>query len=424
MAETEELRIETIVTGGDGLARHENGYVVFVPRTIPGELVEVEYIEIHKQWRRARLVRVIESSPSRRDPPCPFYARCGGCQLQHIVHSAQLPIKAAVIADSLRRIGKIEIEPPDVVPSPREFGYRNRISLVLRPDSSGISLGYHAFDDPLEIIDIDRCPLAEAPINTVLGGLREAWSRLLEHMPVGRELRLTFRANTQGEVGLAVEGARDPGNPEQLLNAVDSLASIWFLNQRGEIMYYAGGHTLEEEWGDYVLPLAGTAFVQVNRDVASMIDTYVLEQCGNAMGKRIIDAYCGYGLRAFDLARAGAEVIGIDQDRHAINAAKKFASVSGLAGRFARSTVERALGKHLPADLVILNPPRRGLRAPVAEVLSRSQAGRIVYISCDPATLARDIKVLASIYRFEAARAFDLFPQTAHVETVASLNLV
>jgi 23S rRNA (uracil1939-C5)-methyltransferase len=417
----EELIIATIVAGGDGLARHADGYVVFVPRTIPGEKVEVEYSDVHKQWRRGRVVRLIESSPNRRESPCPHYNRCGGCQLQHIHYDDQLPLKAAVVADSLRRIGKLEVEPPSVVASPREFGYRNRISLVLRPDSGGFALGYHAFDDPSVIVDIERCPLAEEPINAVMGGLRQAWIHAFEHMPSGRELRLTFRANTSGEVGLAVEGARDPGDPERLLEAVDGLESVWLMNRRGEIVHYAGAQTMDEEWGDYVLPLAGTAFLQVNREVASFIDAYVLRQCGDMGGKRIIDAYCGFGLRAFDLARRGARVTGIDQDRHAIHSAKQFASASGPAARFVRGTVERALSKQLPADVVILNPPRRGLGAPVTEVLSRSRAGRIIYISCDPATLARDIKALASVYQLEAARAFDLFPQTAHVETVACL---
>jgi 23S rRNA (uracil1939-C5)-methyltransferase len=422
MSDTDELRIETIVAGGDGLARHKDGYVVFVPRTIPGEQVEVEYTDSHKQWRRARVVRLIEKSPSRREPPCPHYERCGGCQLQHIDYRAQLPIKATIVADSLRRIGKVEIDPPEVVASPQEFGYRNRISFVLRSGSSGMSMGYHAFDDPSKIVDIDSCPLAEEPINSVLGALREAWAHMIEHMPAGRELRLTFRVNSQAEVGLAIEGARDPGDLAKLLEAVDGLVSIWLLNRRGEIIHFAGEQTLDEEWGDYVLPLAGTAFVQVNRDVAFLIDAYALELCGDVADKRIIDAYCGFGLRAFDLARSGAQVTGIDQDRHAIDAAKQFAAVSSLSARFFRGSVERVLKKQLPADLIILNPPRRGLGAPAVETLVGSEVNHILYISCDPATLARDIKGLSQLFGLQTLRTFDLFPQTVHVETIADLK--
>ena len=256
----EELRIDTIVAGGDGLARHPDGYVVFVPRTIPGELVEVEYSEIHKQWRRARAVRLIESSPARRDPPCPHYTRCGGCQLQHINYEAQLPIKATVVTDSLRRIGKLELDPPETVASPQEFGYRNRVTLVLKASSTGFTLGYHAVDDPSEIIEIDQCPLAEKPINLVLGALPEVWNRLKEHMPSGRELRLTFRVNANGEVGLAVEGARDPGQPDKLLESVDGLVSIWVLDRRGDIVNYAGEQMLEQLFATTDL------FVQIGPD--------------------------------------------------------------------------------------------------------------------------------------------------------------
>jgi 23S rRNA (uracil1939-C5)-methyltransferase len=417
----EELLIETIISGGDGLARHADGYVVFVPRTAPGERVEVEYSEVRKQWRRARVVRLIESSPLRCDPPCPRYEHCGGCQLQHIQYDAQLPIKAVVVADSLRRIGKFEIEPPSVAASPREFGYRNRISLVLRPDAAGFALGYHASGDPSRIVDIDRCPLAEDPVNSVLGGLRETWARAVEHMPSGCELRLTFRVNRSGEAGLAIEGARDPGDAERLVDGVDGLVSVWIMDRRGEIVHYSGEPAMDEEWGDYVLPLAGTAFLQVNREVASLIDAHVFELCGDIAGRRVIDAYCGFGLRAFDLARAGASVTGIDQDRHAIRSAGRFAVESDLPARFVRGSVERALKKQLPADLVILNPPRRGLATPIVEALVRSEVNHIIYISCDPATLARDMKGLSARFGLKSLRAFDLFPQTAHVETVAEL---
>jgi 23S rRNA (uracil1939-C5)-methyltransferase len=422
MPDTEQLKIETIVAGGDGLARHPDGYVVFVPRTVPGELVEVEYTEIHKQWRRARAVRLLESSPTRRDPSCPHYARCGGCQLQHVAYEAQLPIKAAVVADSLRRIGKIEIEPPDTAASPQEFGYRNRISLVLKSGGDGFRIGYHAFDDPSEIIEIASCPLAEKPINLVLGSLAETWNRLKEHMPSGRELRLTFRVNANGDVGLAIEGSSNPGEPEKLLEAIDGLVSIWLLDRRGDIVNYAGEQMLDEEWGDYVLPLAGTAFIQVNRDVATLIDAYVLDRSGDVTANKIIDAYCGFGLRAFDLARNGALVIGIDQDRHAIRAGKNFIVETGLSARFVCGGVERELKKQLPADLVILNPPRRGLASPVVDTLLRSKVNHIIYISCDPATLARDIKGLSGRYELQSLQTFDLFPQTAHVETVAVLS--
>ncbi|KPK79883.1 MAG: hypothetical protein AMS25_11015, partial [Gemmatimonas sp. SM23_52] len=152
------VQIDAIIAGGDGLARASDGRVVFVPRAATGERVEVEYSEEHRQWARGRLLRILEASPHRRDPPCPFYDRCGGCQLQHLRYEAQLDAKALIVADSLRRLGGTEIEPPPVSPSSRELGYRNRVTFVLRRSGDCVSAGFHAAQTPGEIVDVDHCP--------------------------------------------------------------------------------------------------------------------------------------------------------------------------------------------------------------------------------------------------------------------------
>jgi 23S rRNA (uracil1939-C5)-methyltransferase len=170
-----------------------------------------------------------------------------------------------------------------------------------------------------------------------------------------------------------------------------------------------------------VIPVAGTAFVQVNREVAGHIDVYVREQCGETTGKRIIDAYCGFGLRSLELARSGALVTGIERDRQSVRTAKRLAAQTDVQVRFEAGDVERYLTKALPADIVALNPPRGGLATAVIKTLMSSHVDRIIYVSCNPATLARDLRSLNPRFRLEALRAFDLFPQTAHVETVATL---
>jgi 23S rRNA (uracil1939-C5)-methyltransferase len=415
------LDIRSIIAGGDGIARRPDGCAVFVPRTAPGERVQVEYTEVHKQWRRARVVRVLESSADRRDPPCPYYEQCGGCQLQHLSYDAQLSAKAGIIAESFRHIGGVEAEPPQIVRSEQELGYRNRVSLVLRRRGTEVVAGYHAHDDPDVVVDIDHCPVAEPRLNDVWAGLRASWGERASDLPQGRELRLTLRANTEGRVGLAIEGGREPGSPKKILGGVDGLVSIWSLNRGGDVVRYAGAETLQDTWGRYEIPVAGTAFVQVNRDVAAAIDTYAREQCGPVVGKRVVDAYCGFGLMAIDLAREGARIVGIDLDRHAIATASSIASELDTTARFIRGNVERVLRCQLPAEVVILNPPRRGLTKPVVEALVKRPPRRIVYIGCSPATLARDLKGLSTRFKLEACRGFDMFPQTAHVETVATL---
>lgn len=422
--ETDELTIELIVAGGDGLARRPDGCVVFVPRTAPGERVEVAYSEIRRQWRRARLTRVVEESPERREPPCPHYARCGGCQLQHLDYGAQLRAKAAIIADALRRLGGLDSVSFEVVASPRELGYRNRVSMLLRRGDDGTPAGYHGVHDVDEVVDVDSCPLAEDPINQVWAVLRRSWGPAAEALPSGQELRLTLRVDSEGCVGLAIERGRGGGDIAGLVEKVAGLDAVWQINQRDQVVGRAGVPALIEQVGQYDIPVAGTTFVQVNRDAAELMETYVREQCGDVAGKRVVDAYCGFGTRALELAHDGATAVGIDEDKHAIGAASSGARESAVSARFVASRVERRIARELPADIVVLNPPRRGVTTAVTEALNQHPIPRIVYVSCDPATLARDLKRLSPHYALRACRAFDLFPQTAHVETVVTLEYI
>jgi 23S rRNA (uracil1939-C5)-methyltransferase len=361
----------------------------------------------------------VEASPHRRDAPCPHYAECGGCQLQHIDYAAQLAARGGIVADALRRIARIDAPPIEVEPSPRELGYRNRVSFTLTRGGDRVTAGFHALEDAGRVVDIDACPLAEAPVNAVWSSLRENWGDGAALLPRGAELRLTLRATAAGRTGLAIEGARDAGEPAELLERVEGLDAVWVIGDHG-VLGYAGEESLSERWHGAEIPLAGTAFVQVNREVAEALDRYAREQCGEVAGRRVVDAYCGFGLRALALARDGAEVTGIDLDTHAISAAKSLASGSGA--RFVAGRTEDAIASLLPADVVVLNPPRRGVARPALAALAGRPPERIVYIGCDPATLARDLGALAQRFELSACRAFDLFPQTANVETVATLT--
>lgn len=418
------LQIERIVTGGDGLARHEDGRAVLVPRTAPGDRAEVEYTEEHRQWFRARLVRVIEPGPCRCEPACPYYEACGGCQLQHIAYEAQLAAKAGIVSDSLRRLGGFDTGVPEIVPSPRELGYRNRITLVLRRHTGGTVVGYHAFAHPSRLVEVERCPLAENSINVVWSAVQPLSKRIGERALRGAEWRLTFRTDSSGRVGLAIEGVARPRDVDRavLEGLVEKgLAAVWMVNDEGRIIAHAGEETLAERRGSHEIPLAGTAFLQVNREVAGHIDAHVLERCG-AANPKVIDAYCGFGLRAFSLAEQSASVVGIDSDRHAIRAAAKIGAAAGLPVRFVADRVEGVLAQELPAEVVILNPPRGGVAPEVIDALVRVPPERVVYASCNPPTLARDLKRLSPAFALESVKAFDLFPQTAHVETVVVLT--
>lgn len=415
------VRIDSIAAGGEGVGRLPDGRVVFVHRTAPGDLAEVALTQTHPRWTRGRLLRVLEPSPERREPPCPFYAECGGCTLEHLTYPAQLRAKGRIVADALTRIGGVAVEPPEVVPSPAEHRYRNRVSFALRREAHGrVVAGFHALGNPEAIVDLDgRCLLPEEPISRGWDAIRAAWGPDARLLPSGERLRLTLRASASGEVSLLVEGGFSPGRPRELLAAVPGLTAVWHRPGKSSPELVAGAPGLPETWGDETLELSGGAFLQVNRGAAALLEAHVAEVCGEVAGARVVDAYCGVGLHARRLARAGARVVGIELDPEAVAEARR-AAPEGT--EFREGPVEALIAAELPADLVILNPPRAGVAPEVADALAAARPRRIVYVSCNPATLARDLRRLGEGFRVESVRSFDLFPQTAHVETVVALS--
>jgi 23S rRNA (uracil1939-C5)-methyltransferase len=200
-----------------------------VHRTAPGEDVELVLTDERRRWARGRLLRVVTASPDRRDAPCPFYARCGGCTLEHLRYEAQLVVKARIVTDALRRIGHREIAVPEVVASPSEFRYRNRVSFTLVRLRSGVVVaGFHEIDRPDRVLDIDdACLLPEEPVAEAWSALRQHWGREAGRLPSGARLRLTLRATAAGRTALLVQGGFGAGRPDELIARVPSLDAIW-----------------------------------------------------------------------------------------------------------------------------------------------------------------------------------------------------
>ncbi len=392
-------------------------------RTAPGDEAYVKISEEKPRFARASLLKVEKPGPGRRKAPCPHYARCGGCTLEHLEYMAQLRVKSFLVADALNRIGKLDVALPHVEPSPTEFRYRNRVSFTLmRLQHGRVVAGFHELEKPGRIVDIGgACLLPEEPIAEAWDELRANWGPDANLLPKGGKLRLTLRAAATGSISLVIEGGTSGGDPDKLLQAVPRIASLWHRPHVEEEMVLLGGQeAIQESWQDEELDLSGSVFLQVNRAAASRLEEYVVERAGNVRGKNIIDAYCGIGLHTRRLARAGAHVTGVELDPLAI----KEAQAAGIANAgFICGRVEEELPRLLPADIVILNPPRAGIEAAAVTHLVRRPVDKILYISCNPATLARDLDRLSPKYQLDGLRCFDLFPQTAHVETVAELKL-
>lgn len=424
------LDIRGLSSEGAGIGSLPDGRVVFVHRTAPGDRVEVELTQLRRRWGRGRLVRIERPGPHRRVAPCPHQARCGGCPLEHLEYPAQLEAKRSRLEEALRRIGKLEGLPAiEVHPSPREFRYRNRVSFTLRRLAGGrVVAGFHEVDRPDRIVDLDEaCLLPEEPVARAWGALRQSWGPGAERLPEGRELRLTLRGTSDGQVLLLVEGGRlqegkrlQEGGLDILLEGVPGLVAIWHREGTTDVpRLLAGTDEVEELWLGEVHPVRPGAFLQVNRAAAELLHELVLRELAPPRGRTLVDAYCGIGVYGRRAARHGGRAVGIELDAQAASVAR---SRAPAGFHLLEGAVEERLQEALPADLVVLNPPRSGVADGVMERLAATSPERIVYVSCDPATLARDLARLGDGFRIGRLQAVDLFPQTAHIETVVTLD--
>jgi len=432
-----ELQVESVAVGGDGVAREPSGRVVFVPVTAPGDRVLAVVTEDRGSFLRARAEEVLAPGPGRRPPPCPYYGACGGCQLQHLAPAAQREAKRGAVRDALLRIGGVEVEVPPVCEAGPRLGYRNRVALTLRRGAGGgdgradaagavVRAGYRARGEPDRIMDVTDCPLAEPAVGEAWRALRRAWGPGARHLPAGDELRITVRGSATGSVAVLVEGGRPDraGHPERLAAAVPGLSTYaWRPHGKRRARILAGEPALRERWQGFEVDLAPGVFLQVNRRVSEAVDRSLDEGLGSVDGLRILDLYAGVGTRALRWSLRGAEAAACEADPDAVAAGERAASRSGASPELHAGRVEDLLETLLPADVVVLNPPRAGLSREVARALrEKGGAARLAYVSCDPATLARDLARLGDAWELAGLEAFDAFPQTAHVETLAWLE--
>lgn len=399
------LEITGIAAGGDGVGRTE-GMVVFVPRAAPGDVALVRLAR-SKRFARGTLESLEIASPDRVDPSCPHYTgdRCGGCQLQHLSYEAQLRAKGSIIADALRRIGRRDVGDVLVEPSDAQWRYRRKLTLHLRREGSSWIAGLHPYDDPASVFDLSECPITDERVLASWRELRGAF----DFLPRERSLRVAVRLLAGGAAVVVEGGGAWPG-AERLFEAVPSILELWWKPDHGRMRRLAA-RTAESH--------GGASFVQVNASVAARLQDHVLERARAHAPRRVVDAYAGAGGTAVPLAAGGAAVVAIELDAEAV---ARFADRMRPPSRVVIGRVEEHLAEALPADLVLLNPPRGGVDARVTEALQNvaSPPSALIYVSCDPATLARDLSRMPR-YRLAAVRAYDMFPQTAHVETVCEL---
>jgi 23S rRNA (uracil1939-C5)-methyltransferase len=405
------VRILRLATGGDGVGRLEDGRTVFVPRTAAGDLVELTQVRMHRRFARARTLRLLERSPDRVEPPCQHYVKddCGGCQLQHLNGAAQRSARRGFVGDALRRIARLDVSDPEIVPAAQELGYRTKITLAV--DEAGRRIGLHPLDAPDRVFELECCHITRDELMALWAELRTFRSLL---PPALRQIVLRLDRSGNRHVLLVVgSGTDDWHGGEALAHALATRglqATLWIRTAEGEPRPTAVREGEPE-------PYLATVFEQVHPTMGDRVRAFAIGELGPVAGRQVWDLYAGIGETTALLLSAGAQVQSVESDPRAVAEAEaRRPGATRLTGR-----VERVLGRLRRPDLVITNPPRTGMDQRVTAELARLAPERIVYISCDPATLSRDLGRLHG-FRLIGAVAFDLFPQTAHVETVVTLE--
>jgi len=425
-----EVRIEKLVYGGDGLAHHD-GHTVFVPLVLPGELVQIESREQKKKFIRGRVERVLETSPERVVAPCPHFGRCGGCQYQHMPYEAQLRYKAEILRETLGRIGRIQWDGPVETHASPPFGYRNRAQWKLRSathatGSSGI--GY------FEAGSTRLCPVTECPI--LSPRLADTLSALQSFASSGKLLSAideieAFADDKDEKVLLNLSADRLSDSAESiasaLRHAVPYAESILIQDRRADAFHLSGPGYLTYDAGGTAYRVGHLSFFQVNR---SLVEPLLEAVVGQARGRLALDLFAGVGLFTVALTKQFERVIGVESNLAAARDLEANLKASGGASPASRhATTESFLARwHETPDLVVLDPPRAGVEPEALARLKKLAPGRIHYLSCDPATLGRDLALLVGPgdapgpYEIESINLFDIFPQTYHMEVLVRLR--
>ena len=400
------VEIERMVFGGDGMARLADGRAVFVPFTLPGEQVRIRLVEEKKKFARAALVEVLRPDPERIKPRCVHFGTCGGCQYQHMTYERQLSTKQAVFTEQIQRIAGLQ-DPPvrQIHPSPETWNYRNTVHFHLSPAGQP---GYHAAGSH-DVVEISECHLPMAGIGAI-------WPQL-DFEPGSEIQRVEITEGMDEEILLTLSGSDEP--PEMEL---DLPISVVQQTVDGDLILAGSGYVLMQV-NQTVFSVSAGSFFQVNNGLAAEMVSELLARL-DVKGKRVIDVYCGVGLFSAFLAPLAAEVIGIEQSPSAcqdfaVNL-DHFDNVSLYEGDAADILPDLQVN----ADVMVVDPPRSGLDRRVVDAILQQKPAQLAYISCDPPTLARDLKrLLAGGYHLQEIVPFDLFPQTGHVESISFLTL-
>jgi 23S rRNA (uracil1939-C5)-methyltransferase len=441
-----ELRIESLAYGGNGVARL-NGFVVFVRRGLPGDTVRARVTKVKRNHAEAIATEIVEPGAPRVVAPCEHYPECGGCRFQDLEYEAQVAAKHAQVHDALVRIGGIA-EPPlrAIVPAEEIFHYRNKMEYSFTQTDEGPTLGLHRAGRWDEVLEIEQCWLTTDLGNAIRNAVRD-WARA-EHLEAYdqehqtgylRHLMIREGRNTGQALVLLVTA---PGERFERAELVDTLRRFpevrsihWAVNDTpAEVTNLPtsllwGDDAIEEELLGLRFRVRPNAFLQTNTSMAERLYATAREAAAVQREETVYDLYCGTGTIGLTLARDALTVWGVEVNEESVACAIENAELNGIAnaaffaGEVGRSLEELA-ERAGPPDVVVVDPPRAGLSSKAVRRIGRLEPKRIVYVSCNPTTLAGNVKELARDwgFRLERVTPVDMFPHTPHVEAVATLT--
>jgi 23S rRNA (uracil1939-C5)-methyltransferase len=426
------LRIDSLAHGGDGVGRDEHGRVVFIPGTCPGDSVTAVVHHEAPRFARARLLEIDEPSPDRVDPVCPYFGACGGCQWQHVDYDAQLRAKRDTVVEALGRIGGVaDATVREIIASPEHYGYRNRVELLAEPGPP-LAIGYAPLGGG-DVVEVDTCDLLPGKHRSLPRKLAGALRFLQGRGDLGLARVGVRQSRTTGS--LAVDVWTEPGPAPRAIMAntlaegtgADTISRVVIRPEKGPrairgVETLSGSGAWSERLAGFDFTVSPTSFFQVNTAQAERLVESVLEGLVPSPGEVIYDVYAGVGTFTLPLARAGATVTAIEAAGSAVRDLRDNLERAGVDADVAPGDAARVLSVSDDASAAVVDPPRAGLSPDALQALAATGPERIAYVSCDPATFARDTARLAEAgYGLASVTPVDLYPQTYHVEVVGHL---
>ena len=438
--------IEIDITGlghdGEGVGKYQ-GYTLFVSGALPNEQAKVKVIKLNKNYGYGRLIEIIKPSPDRVEPKCTVYEQCGGCQLQHLSYQAQLAEKTKLVENNLKRIGKIE----DVIIHPtlgmdNPWNYRNKSQVPLAEREGGLVAGFYA-KGTHDVINMKQCIIQQERNDTIIQDIREIAEALgieayneTTHSGIIRHVVTRSGTNTGETMLILVTRIKDFHNKDLFVNRIiERLPNLTSLIQNvneertNVILGYksitlAGQDVIYDTIGDIKFAISPRSFFQVNPEQTKVLYDKALEYANLTGNETVIDAYCGIGTISLFLAKKAKQVYGVEIVAEAIKDAKENAKLNSINNvTFQTGPAEKVIPawnkQGINADVIVVDPPRKGLANELIETILSLQPKRVVYVSCNPSTLARDLRLLEDGgYKTLEVQSVDMFPQTMHVECI------